>query len=237
MALASELNGTGVEFVGDDLGVGGGIVELDGGSAAAIEVIVLECKRGRRAGGMDSGAAKVHEGAGGDLTVFDVCDSDAGSGVILEEAAVDFDGGGRVFFGGAGDGDEGCLGEGVANGGEGDLGDFEIGRIAFDLDERKGFGGVFDGLKEGVFGINSDETEFGGVLEDERGVEGVSARGEDDLATSSGEGIIDELLQIGAGESLGVECAGEEAGEEEEAHLVVSGEKSVAELGGGGEGF
>jgi hypothetical protein len=218
VALALELDGAGLEFVGGKLGVGGGGVELDGGGAGAGEVIVLEGEGGGGAGGVDGGAAEVHEGVGGDAAIFGVGDLDAGAGVILEEAAVDLDGGGCVFFGGAGDVDQGEVGEGFAGGGEGDFGDFEGGGGAFDLEEGEAFGGVGDGLEEGVFGVEADEAEFGGVFDDEGGVEGVDAGGEDDLATSGGDGVVDEFLEVGAGEAFGLEAGGEEAEEEEGAH-------------------
>ena len=218
VALALELDGAGLEFVGDELGVGGGGVELDGGGGGAGEVIVLEGEGGGGAGGVDGGAAEVHEGVGGDAAVFGVGDLDAGAGVILEEAAVDLDGGGCVFFGGAGDVDQGEVGEGVAGGGEGDFGDFEGCSGAFYLEEGEAFGRVFDGLEEGVFDVEADEAEFAGIFDDEGGVEGVGAGGEDDLATAGGDGVVDEFLEVGAGEALGLEAGGEECEKEEGAH-------------------
>jgi hypothetical protein len=38
------------------------------------------------------------------------------------------------------------------------------------------------------------------------------------LTTASGDGVVDEFLKIRTGEAFGLECGGEEANEEDEAH-------------------
>ena len=107
VALAFEFKGAGLQFVGDDLSVAGVGAEGDGGRGGAGEVIVLKSEGGGLARGLDGGTAEVHEGAGGDAAVVDVGQDNGGALVVLEQAAIDVEAGGLVFFGAAFDDDQG----------------------------------------------------------------------------------------------------------------------------------